>query len=128
MGMATDDSNFILVRKGVREQRLKNRKKSMIFAIFLLSCPTVQPVARPPVGQFSWNFRSWMGECMTTDDSNFIGMRRGVQEQRWKRAEKLWFSLFFAFDCQMPQPIARTPDLADILGGEWAYKYMTMAD
>ena len=34
MGMDSDDLNFVGVQRGTREQRLKNRQKSMIFAVF----------------------------------------------------------------------------------------------
>ena len=81
----------------------------IIIIIFFFDCQMPRPIARPPVGQFGWNFRSWTGECMTMDDSNFIGMQRGVQEQWWKSAGKLWFSLFFAFDCQALLPIVWPP-------------------
>ena len=44
--MATDDSNFILVRRGVGAAAEKP-EKLMIFAMFCPSCQTVWPIARP---------------------------------------------------------------------------------
>ena len=60
-----------------------------------------------------------MGEYMTMDDSNFIGMRRGVRERRRKNRRKMTGFAIFAFDFPMARPIAQCvlDDLAYILRG-----------
>ena len=55
---------------------------------FCCFCPTEWPIAWVPVvGQFSWNFRCWIGKGMTMNNSNCDGVRQGMQEQP---LENLW--------------------------------------
>ena len=55
--MAMVDLNFVGVRRGTWAQRLKNRQKPTIFAVFGLGCLTVRLIARPPVGRSGRNFK-----------------------------------------------------------------------
>ena len=43
-----------------------------------------------------------MGEYMTMDDSNFIGMQRGVRKQRRKKPRIMMIFAIFALNCLQP--------------------------